>query len=148
MLRTILGVIVGYVAYSIALFGLFSVLYLVLGAGGSFQAGNYDLTMAWLIPSLVVFFVAGVIAVMVCLLIAENANAAFYMACIILILGLIMAFSQIAQDPGVVARNVAEDVSLFDAMGKAHGPTWSFFANAFAGALGAFVGGRFSKAST
>lgn len=147
MLRTILGVIAGYVVYSVALFVLFSILYLTLGATGSFQAGNYDLTMSWLIPSLFVFLVAGVIGAFVSVLIAKNAKAALYLAGLLLVLGLLAAVLQIAQDPGVVARDAAEVVSLFDAMGKAHGPAWSFFANAIAGVIGAFLGGRLKQKS-
>jgi hypothetical protein len=145
MIRIILGVIAGYIAYSILLFVLFSGLYTVLGAAGSFQAGNYDLTMSWILPSIVVFFVGGAVASFVCALIAKNAKSGLYMGGVILALGLLIAFMQIAQDPGVTARG-AEEVGVFDAMNKAHGPIWTFFANAVAGFVGAVTGGNlFSK---
>ncbi len=145
MVRIILGVILGYVAYSILLFVLFSALYLLLGAEDSFQAGNYDLTMSWILPSIVVFFVGGAIASLVCGLIAKNAKSGLYMGGVILALGLLIAFMQIAQDPGVTVRG-AEEVGLFDAMNKAHGPIWTHFVNAIAGFIGAFTGGNlFSK---
>ena len=145
ILKIILGVIVGYVAFSIALFVIFSGLYMVLGASGSFQQGNYDLTMSWLLPSLIVFFVAGVIAAFVCNLIAKDAKSGLYVGIVILVLGLVIAFSQIASDPGTTARDAAENVTLLDAMNKAHGPVWSLFANAVAGCIGAFAGGNFLK---
>lgn len=62
MLKTILGVIVGYVVFSISLFVLFSGLYLILGADKSFMPGNFDLTLSWILPSIVVFFVAAALA--------------------------------------------------------------------------------------
>jgi hypothetical protein len=145
MVRIILGAIVGYVAYSILLFVLFSGLYLLLGAGGSFQAGNYDLTMSWVLPGIVVFFVGGAVASLVCGLIAKNAKSGLYMGGVILALGLLVAFMQIAQDPGITARGT-EEIGLIDAMNKAHGPIWTHFANAVAGFVGAVTGGNlFSK---
>ena len=144
MVKTIVGVIVGYIGYSAALFILFSGLYLLLGAAGSFQEGNYDLTMSWLLPSIVVFFVAGAIASTICGLISTDAKSSLIMGIVILALGIVMAVSQIAGDPGVTVRETA-DVGLFDAMGKAHGPIWSHFVNAIAGFLGAVSGGNFLK---
>lgn len=144
MLKTILGVIVGYIGYSAALFILFSGLYLLLGATGSFQEGNYDLTMSWLLPSIVVFFVGGAIASTICGLISSHARSSLIMGVVILVMGILIAISQIAGDPGVTVRESA-DVGVMDAMGKAHGPIWSHFVNAIAGFLGAVSGGNLFK---
>lgn len=42
MARKIIGVIVGYIAMAAAIFITFTLLYLILGAEGSFQPGNFQ----------------------------------------------------------------------------------------------------------
>ncbi len=141
MAKTILGVILGYVASFLTIFLLSSGLYFLLGKSGSFQEGNYDLTISWIMPSIIFFFVAGAIAATVCILVSKNPKSGLYMGIVIFALGLLIAFMQIAQDPGVTVRG-SEEVSLIDAMNKAHGPAWTFFANAVAGFVGAVSGGN------
>ncbi len=141
MLKTILGVIVGYVVFSISLFVLFSGLYLILGADKSFMPGNFDLTLSWILPSIVVFFVAAALASTVCAVIAKDPKSGLYMGATIFVIGIIMAAMQIAQDPGITLRSTS-DVGLLDAMNQAHGPVWSFFINPIAGFIGAVSGGN------
>ncbi len=144
MLRIILGVIVGYVAFSISLFLLFSGLYIALGTAGSFQEGSFDLSWAWIIGSFIIFFLGGIVAAAVCGLIAKHPKSAFYMGATLFVIGILMAFMQIAQDPGVTVRELA-DVPLMDAMNGARGPAWSYFISPITGFLGAMVGGTFVK---
>lgn len=145
MVRIILGVIVGYLASFATIFIFSSGLYFLLGKSGSFQEGNYDLTTSWILPSIIFFFVGGAIAATVCGLISKNPKSGLYMGIVIFVLGLLIAFMHIAQDPGVSVRGT-EEVGLIDAMNKAHGPAWTFFANAVAGFVGAVSGGNlFSK---
>jgi hypothetical protein len=140
MLRKIIGVVVGYVAMSIALFVLFSGLYTLLGTSGSFQEGNFNITLTWILSGLVVFFVGGSLAGFVYGQISK-AGSPVIMAGVILLLGLLIAVSQMVQDPGVTVRD-AGDVPLLDAMNKARQPLWALIANPVAGFLGAMVGGR------
>jgi hypothetical protein len=140
MVRKVIGVIVGYIAMSITLFVLFSGLYVLLGTSGSFQDGNFNITMTWILSGLVVFFVGGSIAGFVYGQISK-AEGPVIMAGVILLLGLLIAVSQTVQDPGVTVRD-AGDVSLIDAMNKARQPIWALIANPIAGFLGAMIGGR------
>lgn len=146
MVRTILGVIAGYIVFSITLFVLLSILYMILGTSGSFRAGNYDLTMAWLLASVVIFFIGGAIAAAVCAMISKSAKAGLYMGGTIFVIGILMAIFQIAVDPGTVPREVGE-IALLDAMNRAHGPLWSHFVNPIAAFTGALVGGGMLKNS-
>ena len=140
MIWKIIGVIVGYIAMSITLFALFSGLYFLLGTTGSFQEGNYNVTITWLLSGLVVFFVGGAIAGFVYSFLAK-ADSPVIMAGVILVLGILIAISQMVQDPGVTVRDT-DQVALMDAMNIARQPLWALIANPVAGFVGAMVGGR------
>lgn len=140
MIWKIIGVIVGYIAMSITLFALFSGLYFLLGTTGSFQEGNYNVTITWLLSGLVVFFVGGSVAGFVYSFLAKT-DSPVVMAGVILVLGILIAISQMVQDPGVTVRDT-DQVALMDAMNIARQPLWALLANPVAGFIGAMVGGR------
>ena len=144
MVRNIIGVILGYVAFSITLFGLFSGLYMILGASGSFRDGSFDLSWSWIIASVLVFLIGGIIAAIICGLISHSSKAVFHMGVTLLVLGVLMAIMQISQDPGITVRETS-DVSLIDAMNTARGPAWSYFISPIAGYFGAMIGGGLRK---
>ena len=141
MIRIILGVIAGYVAFSVTLFLLFSGLYMVLGSSGSFLDGSFDLSGIWIMASVAVFFIGGIVAALVCGAISQNAKSALIMGITLVVAGLLMAVMQIAQDPGVTVRGTSE-VPLMDAMNGARGPAWSYFISPVMGFLGAIIGGK------
>jgi len=115
MLRTILGVVAGYIAMSIVLFVLFSVLYTVLGTSGSFMPESLYVSTTWLIAGFVIFFAAAAIAGIVSKLIGRTSRSAMVMGIVILIVGILMAFSQLAQVPESTVREAAE-VPMMEAM--------------------------------
>ena len=57
MLRTILGVILGYVAMAVLIFLTFTLAYLTMGSEGAFQPGTYEVTALWLVVSFVLSLV-------------------------------------------------------------------------------------------
>lgn len=144
MVRSIVGVIVGYVAFSSVLFLLFSALYLVLGTSGSFQPGSFNLSWTWLVVSFVIFFLGAVAATFVSTLISKNESAWLQMGLTLVVIGILMAVLQIAQDPGEKVREIAE-VPLFDAMQSARGPAWSYFVSPITGFLGSLLVGQIKK---
>lgn len=143
MLRKILGLIVGYIVMAITLFAMFSGLYRLLGTDGSFLPGNYNVSTTWIVSGFVVFFVAAGIAGMVYSAIS-NSGSAVAMGAVIFIVGILIAISQAAQDPGTTARE-AVDVDLVDAMNLARQPLWVMIANPLLGFAGALIGGQMRK---
>ncbi len=141
MLKKVIGVIVGYIAMSIALFTMFSGLYTILGTAGSFQEGSYSVTYTWMLVGFIVFLIAGAVAGFVAVLIGNTANTAVWMAGVILIFGLLMAVGQVVQVPADPDR-VAAEIGLLDAMGAAQQPLWSTTLNAVMGFLGAIAAGK------
>ncbi len=94
MLRKIIGVVAGYVAMAVLIFILFTVLYLILGADGAFQPGNYQASGTWLVLSFILGLIAAVVGGFVCVLIAKDKKAALWLAGLVLVLGLILAIPQ------------------------------------------------------
>ncbi|MDH3530804.1 MAG: hypothetical protein OEQ28_14665, partial [Acidobacteriota bacterium] len=97
MIRTILGVVAGYIAMSVVLFVLFSVLYTVLGTSGSFMPDSLYVSTTWLIAGFIIFFAGAAVAGIVSKLIGKTSKSAMVMGIVILVVGGLMAFSQIAQ---------------------------------------------------
>ena len=140
MLRKIIGAVVGYVVFTFCLFALFSGLYAILGTTGSFESGNYNITITWILAGFVVFFVGGSVSGFVYSAIAR-AGSPVVMVGVILVVGILIAISQVVSDPGVTVREAGE-VAMMDAMNKARQPAWVLFLNPVFSAVGAFVGGR------
>ena len=76
MLRKIIGVVAGYVIMALLIFILFTLLYLVIGADGAFQPGNYQASGTWLVLSFILGLIAAVVGGFVCVLIAKDKKAA------------------------------------------------------------------------
>ncbi len=144
MIKKIVGIVAGYIAMSVALFAMFSLLYTILGTTGAFQEGSYFVSNVWLILGFIVFFCAAALAGFVAVLIAGEPKAATWMGAVILALGIVIAISQIAGAPASMVREAA-DVPLIDAMNLAQNPVWAIFLNPLIGFAGAIFGGRLRK---
>ena len=62
-MRTVVAVVVGYVVMFVAVFVSFSIAYLLMGTGGAFRPGTYDVSLLWVAASLVLGFLAAVVAI-------------------------------------------------------------------------------------
>lgn len=139
--RSILAVIAGYLAMAVGLFLMFTTAYLLMGAGGAFQAGNYQVSMLWIVLSFVVSLAAALVAGYVCAMIARSMGAPKFLAGLVLVLGLLQAGWLVVHpnpDPG--ART--GDVPNFEAMTKAQTPLWVTIIMSVIGAGGVMIGGR------
>ncbi len=75
MLKTVGGVIVGYIVMFILVFALFSLAYLALGANGAFKPGTYDVSTLWLALSVIVSLAAAIVGGFICSLILRFAHS-------------------------------------------------------------------------
>ena len=141
MVKMILGIVAGYIAMSVVLFLLFSGLYLVLGTSGSFNEGSYYVSTTWLLAGFIIFYVGAAVAGSVSALIGKDPKSAFWMGGVILILGILIAISQIVAAPDDTTRKLAE-VPMMDAMNLAQQPVWALFVNPIMGFIGALAGGK------
>lgn len=140
MLKSILGVIVGYIVMAIFSFAAFSGAYLALGAERVFEAESYDVTTIWMVVMIVLSLIGGILGGLICAAISKTKGACTAFAVIVLALGLIFALMTKMKEAPETART--GDVPNLEAMQKAQTPTWLCFLTPVLGAAGVLFGAR------
>ena len=140
------GVVLGYITMFVAVFLLFSAGYLLLGADGSYEAGSWDVSFAWVILSIVIGLAAAVAGGFVCASISDNPKATQGLVGLVVVLGLLMALPAVMGGSSEVATTIRPDTAgLFDAMMNARQPSWLALLNPLLGAVGIIVGARLKR---
>ena len=145
MVRTVIGVIVGYVLMFILNFAGFVTLYAVIGQDQAFEPGLYLASTKWIAISCVIFLISGLIAGLVCALIAAGGRAPLALAIAVVVLGILLAI------PAMLKANVnsklvrAGDVPQMQAAQLAYWPVWCPFAFPFISAVGVMIGGKLKR---
>ena len=145
MARTIIGVIVGYVAMFILNFCGFVTLYAVLGPEQSFEPGLYLASTKWIAITFVILLITGTIAGLLCALIAKGGRAPLALAIVVVVLGVLLAV------PAMMKANVnaklvrTGDVPSMQAAQLAYWPVWCPFAFPFVSAIGVMIGGKLKR---
>lgn len=143
MLKSILGVILGYVALMVFLFMLLTVLYLALGAERVFQPGTLQITMPWIALLLLGGLCAGLLGGVVCQAVSGSARACTVFAAIVFILSILMCLPSIMRDETPQPR--AGDLPTMAAMQNAQAPDWMHFLAAVCNSGGILLGGRWKR---
>jgi undecaprenyl pyrophosphate phosphatase UppP len=147
MARSVIAVIVSYIAICALTFLAFTATYMVLHADGSFKPGGFESSKRWILAAFVVNFVIAVIGGWICAKIAKAGKAPIALAIVLLVIGLALAIpSMMAQkaNVGLVRRG---EVPMMEAMQKAHGPTWVNFTFPIVGVLGVLTGAKLGRRS-
>lgn len=141
MVRKILGGIAAYIVLFILIFATFTGVYLALGADKAFQAGTYDVTMLWIIISLVLGTICSVIAGYVAAMIGSK-GAVKVLAGIVLVMGILTIIAvSVSPKPGPRTPSV----SNMEAMSQAQQPPWLCVLNPIIGIAGVMIGGGLRK---
>ena len=145
--RAIGGVIVGYLVMFVIVFSTFSVAFLAMGTDGAFQPGSYEVSMLWIVISIILGIAAAVAGGYVCALIARGAAPVKWLAGLVVILGILSAIPALMPpDPSLpTARDAA--LGNMEAMMNARTPAWIALLNPVIGAIGVMMGGRLRQAS-
>ena len=147
MARSMIAVIVGYVAMFVLVFVTFTVVFLVMGVEWSFKPKSFEASTAWVTMSLIGNFVIGVVGGLICTVISRGGKAPVILAIVVFALGLLLAI------PAVIAhkQNTGEvrtgNVSQTEAMTKAIEPVWVPFAFPFICTAGVVLGGKLKRGS-
>lgn len=147
MLRSVLGVIVGYILKVILEVAAFITIYTMMGTNWSFKPGSYEPSTRWTVMGFVVLFVAAAIAGLVCAIIAKGGKAPLVLAAVVLVLGLVLTAVATAMRPPDTHGVRTADVPAMEAMSKARNPKWVLFLGPVIGAVGVVVGGKLKRAS-
>lgn len=142
-MRTVAGVVVGYLVMTIVVFASFMGLYAVLGPERSFLPERYDPSPVWITASILLGFLAAMLGGYVAYAVGRTVTAPRALAGFVLILGLVLAIPSLrpaAEDPRPDVR--VGDVPALQAMSNARMPAWLALLNPVLGFAGALYGGR------
>jgi len=144
-MRSVIGVVAGYIVMAVIVMALLSAAFLVLGADGAFRPGTYEVGAIWLSLNIVVGLAAAILGGIVCAGVARGSRAPTALGLLVLVLGLVIAIA------GVMAPNPESSsvrhagADRLDAMMNARQPTWIMFLNPFLGAGGVMIGARLKR---
>lgn len=147
MARTIVGVIVGYIGMFILNFLGFITLYAVIGPEQAFQPRLYLASNEWIAISFVIIFITGIIAGLICAVIAKGGKAPLALAGVVIVIGLLLAIPAVMKAQANANLVRTGDVPSMEAAQKAYWPTWTPFTFPIISALGVIVGGKLKKRS-
>ncbi len=145
MLRTIGGVILGFVTMAVIVFVSLTVAYLAMGADGAFKPGGYEVTSAWLVVMFFVSFAAAVAGGLVASLVGRNAKVVLGLAGLVFVLGLLSAIPSLAAAKGEPKVRTGQ-VSNSEAMMNAKQPPWVALLMPVIGVAGVLLAGDSAKA--
>lgn len=145
MIRSVLGIVVGYLAIFVVLFCVLTVAYLTMGPERAFQPSSFRPSVLWDVVAIVVGLAAGVAGGFLCASIARKRGAVTALVVMILVIG---ALSLI---PAVMASGAPElvrdgSLSNLEAMMKARQPIWMSLLNPLLGVAGVLAGARLKRA--
>lgn len=138
-MRTVAGVIVGYIAMAAVVFGLLTAAFLALGADGAFQPGTYDVSTTWLAVWFVVSVLAGFVGGWVARMVAQKKQVGYWFAAIVLLLGVVSGMMEVGK---TVPGPRTGTVDNFEAMNKAQQPSWVVWVTPILGAVSVVIGAR------
>jgi peptidoglycan biosynthesis protein MviN/MurJ (putative lipid II flippase) len=145
MLRSVLGVIVGYIVMFILQVAAFMTIYTLVGPDWAFKPGSYQASTRWTAMQFAVILVTAIIAGLICAVIARGGKAPLALAAVVLVLGLGLAAAATALRPADTREVRMGNVANMEAMNKARHPMWVVFLGPFIGALGVVIGGKLRR---
>jgi uncharacterized membrane protein YoaK (UPF0700 family) len=144
MLKSILAIIVSYILMFAVFMAIFTGLYFLLGVERVFQSDSYEVTMLWILLTLVIGFLVSMFSGYVCAAISKSWRTCQIFALIVFLLSLIQCFSALKRNPDAPNTRAGE-VAMFDAMKLAVSPLWLHFVNPILCGAGVLVGARMKR---
>ena len=142
MIRTVAGVIVGYLALAIFIFLTFSIFYMLTGPTFAWTPGTTDASMGWMTGAIVLSFVGALFGGWVAAKIGRSSNAVYALAGLVLILGVVNAVVMAGADRSLPEGRTIESLSVIEAAQYTTQPPWYNYLVPILGAVGVILGGR------
>lgn len=140
MLRTVGGVILGYIAMAAIVFVGLTAAYTLLGPDRAFRPGVYEVSFAWVVVSIIVGFLAAILGGWLARVVGATPRAPQVLAGLVVVLGLALALPALLSEPAAAdVRTGAPGV--MEAMQQARTPLWLMLLNPVIGAIGVLLGG-------
>ena len=145
MVRSVLGVIVGYILMFILQVAAFMTIYSLMGADWSFKRASYQASTRWTLMQFAVILITAIIGGLICAVIARGGKAPLALAAVALVLGLGLAVLGTALRPADTHEVRAGNVPNMEAMNKARHPAWVVFLGPVVAAVGVVIGGKLKR---
>ena len=140
MLRIVAGVVLGYVVMAAVVFIGLTAAWFALGPDGAFRPDVYELSVVWIVASIVVGIIAALLGGVVSRRVSRTIAATWALAGLVLVIGIVSAMPVLRAGPvESAARTDAPD--MFEAMQQARTPLWLALLNPLIGVAGVLVGG-------
>ena len=146
--KVIGSVVLGYVVMVIMVFVLMSLVWMVVGASGAFQAGSWDVSAGWIVGSIIVGLVAAIAGGYVCALVAKDPRGPKALLVVVVVLGILFAIPALTGGGEVPTIPRTDTISMMDAMQNIQQPVWVALLNPIIGAIGVFIGARLRPTPT
>ena len=137
MLRSIVGMVAGYVALSLFFFAVFTGAYFVLGVDYIFRPESYAVTPLWWVLSAAISLGGSVLAGYVCAAISRSKRTCQLFAGVILVVLILFCIPKMRDSTPHVRTG---EVSAMDAMRLTQMPIWMHLLNPVLAALGVLLG--------
>jgi hypothetical protein len=147
MVRSIIAVIASYIIMFVLNFIGFVSLYTIVGPSQAFRPHLYLASNRWIAMSFAMILITGIIAGLICALIAKGGKAPLALAAVVVVLGLLLAVPSMAKARANASMVRVGDVPQMEAAQKAYWPIWTPFAFPFISAVGVLIGGKLKKRS-
>jgi hypothetical protein len=145
--RSILGVVVSYVAMFVLAFIAFTCAYLIVGSDVAFKAGIYEASTTWIGIAFLINIVVSIIGGLICELIAKGGRAPLALAIVVVVLGFVVAVLDMNKGKLNAGMVRAASTPQMEAIQKAYWPVWVPFTFPITGAIGVLIGGRLRRRS-
>ena len=145
MLKSIVAIIVSYIAMFVIFMAIFTCLYFVLGVERVFQADSYEVSMLWIALTLVIGFVVSMFSGYLCAAISKSWRTCQVFALIVFLLALIQCFSALRRNNPDAPNTRAGEVGMLDAMSLAVTPLWLHFVNPIISGAAVLIGARMKR---
>jgi hypothetical protein len=140
MLKSIAGVVLGYLVMMLVAFAAYTGAYFGLGTDRAFEPGTYALSGLWLGLVIAITFIAGLIGGLTCAAISKSRTTGLVLALIVFFLSLVFELPNIMKAHTPVART--GHVSNLEVMEKGQPPVWLCILIPFLGGAAVLMGTR------
>jgi hypothetical protein len=143
MLKSIVGIIVGYLVMAAFAFAVYTGAYLGLGVDRVFEPDSYALSGVWIGLMIAITIVAAILGGWTCAAISKNKTTGLVFAVIVFVISLAAAIPNIMKDQTPTVRT--GDVPNLQAMQMAQPPHWLCMINPVLAGVSALLGSRMKK---
>jgi hypothetical protein len=144
MLKSILAIIVSYIAMFVIFMAIFTGLYFALGVERVFTTDSYEVSILWIVLTLVIGFLVSIFSGYLCAAISKSWRTCQVFALIVFLLSLIQCWSALKRNPEAPNTRAGE-VGMFEAMTLAVSPFWLHLVNPVLCGAGVLIGARMKR---